>query len=222
MWYPITTDDGRLHIIEESDANLSTVFWRAELSGVKAPRSFLRNGHAVLVKVRYGIDLSWENLLLGWIDGFSVDDDYQRLARWKIDLVSIHGMLAKVGQDTIIAGDRNIAKHGRIVKQDHPLSFPHKEFAAGEPLSAESDTSAKSAIDGDPNTLWIADRLMGGSLSTIMRIGRRVSLPRASTSSRPQVWVQATALSSSRPASGAPTTVSATAFLLPRTVRPAS
>ncbi|MCB9121803.1 MAG: hypothetical protein H6640_18940 [Caldilineaceae bacterium] len=161
MWYPITTDDGRLHIIEESDANLSTVFWRAELSGVKAPRSFLRNGHAVLVKVRYSVTGSWENLLLGWIDGFSVDDDYQRLARWKIDLVSIHGMLAKVGQETIIAGDRNIARHGRIVKQDHPLSFPHKEFASGDALSAESDTSAKSAIDGDENTVWIADRLMG-------------------------------------------------------------
>jgi hypothetical protein len=161
LWQSITTDDGRLHIIEECDENLCTVFWRAELSGVRAPRAFLRNGHAVLVRARTAASGDFENYLLGWIDGFQVEDDYQRLAKWKISVVSLHGMLQKTQQGTLVAGDRNIAKHGRIVAQDHPLAFPHKEFGSGDQLSPESDTSAKSAIDDNISTCWIADRVVG-------------------------------------------------------------
>jgi hypothetical protein len=96
LWAPLDTNDGRLHITEETNQALAAKTWTAELSGVKAPRAFLRRHHAIYVRERPGPEASWNHMLLGWIDEFQIDDDYKRHARWKIRIISIAGMLEKI------------------------------------------------------------------------------------------------------------------------------
>jgi len=161
MWAQLEGDDGKLHIIRETNDTLCATKWSAEISGVAAPRAFLRRHHAVLVRQRESHLLPWEPLLLGWIDEYSVDDDFSKVAKWKVRVVSSAGMLEKMAVPPLRSGELDLCQYGKIIVQDVQLASVHKEWGSGDFVAASPDVSAKAAIDGDENTAWIPERVLG-------------------------------------------------------------
>ena len=161
FWAPLQTNDGKLHITEEMDANLCTNTWSAELSGVLAPRAFMRNNHAVLIRTRPHIAASWSNLLLGWIEEFQIEDDYRRYAKWSLRITSIAGILNRQHCPPIRIGDLDIAQAGKVIKTAQILAHPSKEMNSGDFTAADPDLSGDSLIDGNPETVCIFERTLG-------------------------------------------------------------
>jgi hypothetical protein len=163
FWAPLNTNDGKIHIVEEMDANLCTSAWIAEMSGVLAPRGFIRNDHAVYIKTASSHSGPWTPLLLGWIEEFQIEDDYQKYAKWALRITSIAGILNRQACPPVRIGDMDIARNGRIVKSAQILAHPIKERDSGDYTAAEPDLSAKSTIDGDHDTLCIWEKTLGAS-----------------------------------------------------------
>ena len=76
-------------------------------------------------------------------------------------IISIAGMLEKTPSPPLRSGDLDIAHNGRIAKEDQPLAGIWKEWYNGINLNAIEEAKAKSAIDGKPETAWIAERVVG-------------------------------------------------------------
>jgi len=161
FWAPLSTNDGKLHITEEMDANLCTTTWSAELSGVLAPRAFMRNNHAVLIRTRPGPGVAWANLLLGWIEELQIEDDYRRYAKWSLRITSIAGILNRQHCPPIRIGDLDIAQAGKVIKTAQILAHPSKERESGDFTESDPDLSGDSLIDGDPETVCIFERTLG-------------------------------------------------------------
>lgn len=163
FWAPLNTNDGKIHIVEEMDANLVASTWSAELSGVLAPRGFLRNEHAVYIKTAESSAGPWTSLLLGWIEEFQVEDDSKRIASWAIRINCIAGVLNRQACPPVRIGDLDIARNGRIVQTSQILAHPVKERNSGDYVAAEPDLSGASLIDGDAETLCIWEKTLGPS-----------------------------------------------------------
>ena len=161
LWAQLVGDDGKIHIVRETNDTLCATKWSAEISGVAASRAFLRRHHAVLVRQRESHLLPWTSLLLGWLDEYSVDDDFSQVAKWKIRIVSSAGMLEKMAAPPLRSGDLDLCKYGKIIVQDVQLASVHKEWNSGDFVVASPDVSAKAAIDGDENSAWIPERVLG-------------------------------------------------------------
>ena len=163
FWAPLSTNDGKLHVTEEMDANLCATTWSAELSGVLAPRGFMRNNHAVLIRTRPNTATAWTNLLLGWIEEFQIEDDYRRYAKWSLRITSIAGILSRQNCPPIRIGDLDIARAGKVIKTAQILAHPSKEMNSGDFTASDPDLSGASLIDGDPETVCIFERTLGPS-----------------------------------------------------------
>jgi len=161
FWAPLSTNDGKLHITEEMDANLCAITWSAEMSGVLAPRGFIRNNHAVLIRTRPGVGVAWSNLLLGWIEEFQIEDDYRRYAKWSLRITSIAGILNRQHCPAIRIGDLDIAQAGKVIKTAQILAHPVKEQRSGDFTESDPDLSGASLIDGNDDTLCIFERVLG-------------------------------------------------------------
>ena len=161
LWAQLVGDDGKIHIVRETNDTLCATKWSAEISGIAASRAFLRRHHAVLVRQRESHLLPWTSLLLGWLDEYSVDDDFSKVAKWKIRVVSSAGMLEKMAAPPLRSGDLDLCKYGKIIVQDVQLASVHKEWNSGDFVAASPDVSAKAAIDGDENSSWIPERVLG-------------------------------------------------------------
>ncbi len=161
FWAPLSTNDGRLHITEEMDSNLCAITWSAEMSGVLAPRGFMRNHHAVLIRTRTGPGAPWSNLLLGWIDEFQIKDDYNRYAKWSLRITSIAGILNRQHCPTVRIGDLDLATAGKVVKTAPILAHPSKERKSGDFTESDPDLSGASLIDGNDDTVCIFERVLG-------------------------------------------------------------
>jgi hypothetical protein len=159
QWWPITGDNGRFVLSEQLDDSLCAVTWQAELTGVFAPQAALRQTHLILVQTKAGAG-EWTNFLLGFVRQPRVRDDYRRVAAWQFQIVSLAQVLAGYSSKSIRVGDLDLAKAGGA-QSDTPLARPYKEYASGEYTGAAPDFSGASAIDGDPDTIWIAERYRG-------------------------------------------------------------
>lgn len=194
MWYPVTTNDGRLHFTHKLDSNLVVADWTAYVTGVLAPKAIIRNRHSVLIRTR-NPGGSWANFLLGWIDGYQVEDDYQRLARWRIEIVSIGGMLAKTKALPLRTGTLDVLRAGQVVDQDQALTYHIKEMASGDIVSTNADLTAKAAIDGDDNTPAIFDRVLGSNPESITGTNARITafyINRAPGEEKGFRWIEVT------------------------------
>jgi len=161
VWAPLATNDGKLHITEEMDANLCAITWSAQMSGVLAPRGFLRNHHAVLIRTRTGPGVPWSNLLLGWIEEFQIEDDHKRNATWALRITSIAGILSRQHCPAIRIGDLDIAQAGKVIKTAQILAHPSKERLSGDFTESDPDLTGASLIDGNDDTLCIFERTLG-------------------------------------------------------------
>ena len=59
------------------------------------------------------------------------------------------------------SGELDLCQYGKIIVQDVQLAAIHKEWDSGDFVAASPDVSAKAAIDGDAETAWIPERVLG-------------------------------------------------------------
>ena len=160
FWWPVDTNDGRLHLTEEMDDNLCTVTWRAEIGGVLIPQAAMRNHHLIVVQTRTSIGALYTNFLVGWLDQIRVNDDAKRYSEWSARIISSAEMLRRQQVNGLQVGDLDMAKKGNA-QGSTPLGSPYKERNVGDYVAANPSFDAGSTIDDDEGTLWIAERYMG-------------------------------------------------------------
>ena len=150
---------------EEMDPALASSVWVAELSGVLAPRALIRTNHALYIRTSDAshdhYEHDWTPFMLGWIDQFEIQEDYQHLATWKLRITSIAGILNRLRCPTVRIGDLDLATSGRVIKSATILAHPCKERDSGDYIAANPDLTAKSLIDGKEDTLCIFERTFG-------------------------------------------------------------
>ncbi len=165
QWWEIAGDNGRLVLSELLDDNLSAITWSAELSGLLAPQAALRRNHLIVVQAKAGAG-AWTNLLIGFIRQPRIRDDGRRLAAWQFQIGCLAAVVDGYRNRSIRVGELDLAK-AASASSDQPLAMAHKEYGSGEFTAAEPDFAAGSAIDGDPETLWIAERYRGPAPSLV-------------------------------------------------------
>jgi hypothetical protein len=168
VWYPLSANDGRLHVVEELlDGGLTTSGWSAELSGIDAPQIVFRQDHVVIVQTRESPvtghpSAVWRNWLVGFLDASSLRDDATLVRSWTARLMSSIHLLGKFESRSVRVGDWDLVVHGELSSSTPlPTQAAHKESTRNDFTAAEPDLSAQSAGDGDEGTLWIADEMVG-------------------------------------------------------------
>lgn len=155
-WWPLTVNDGTLHISESLDESLGVTTWIASLKGALFPTAALRNGHIALVQTRSTTSGSWATALVGFLDTPSVEDEASREARWNVNIVSIASILEKTRVDGVRVGELNVSPLGSA-SASSTLAIVFDERHNGEYTAALPDLSAQAAIDNTLNTLWIGE-----------------------------------------------------------------
>lgn len=172
QFYPLTEDaddtleptaSGEIHVTKRLEKAGAVEDWSAVITGYNLPRHAIRNHHMVVVERRlYGQDGpdSWQVWLVGWLQSPNGQDTAQRAASWSAEIVSISQMLNRYEIAGIDVGPRDIAKDGSA-SASTPLSFAYKERTSGDYTAADPDFDARSVLDRDRSTLWIADQYVG-------------------------------------------------------------
>lgn len=160
QWWELDSNDGRLRIIEDSDEELCSVRWYADIAGVVFPQAALRNNHIVIVQTRATLSASWVNRIVGFVDSLRSQDDYTRTARWNVRIVASDAFVSASEARGVRVGELDIAPQGSATSSP-PLAAAHKEDHNGDYTSLRDTFGADKAIDGDPNTMWISEMMVG-------------------------------------------------------------
>lgn len=160
QWWPIDDDNGTLRITEELSETLCAITWTAQIEGIKASPPPLRPDHVVVVQESSDAGATWTTLLVGFTRNPTIRDDYRRRREWTLEIVSVAQILAGQQAPGVRIGAFNLAKYGSA-STDTVLADPRKESLSGEYTASNPDLTGASAIDGDPRTLWFAERFVG-------------------------------------------------------------
>ena len=159
FFYPVTSNDGRLSIVDEIDDTMSAITWRGSISGVLAPQHVLRNGHVVVVTLSQNGG-AYTIALVGFVDNPQMTDDHEGIAEWSFNVVSSAALVAEVEASGVRVGDADLADAGSASASTE-LVLPFDERYNGDFTAASPDLGAGSAIDNDLKTLWIAEKFTG-------------------------------------------------------------
>ena len=162
LFWPITTDDGTLTLVERLDDTQGVINWTATISGVLWPAAALRHAHLVAIEYRQSETSDWEWFCLGWVDAPRVRDNERKTADWTINILSSLDMIAQTVVDGVRCGEFNIAHFGRA-SGDTVLAQAMQERGSGDFLAAAPDLSHGSAVDEDDETLWIGERFLASA-----------------------------------------------------------
>ena len=162
LFWPLDTNTGQLTISRATDENLSAETWTAQIAGVAIPPAAVRNEHLIAITYRTDPAASYSLLLLGWIQAPRTKDDYQRRGEWSIQIVSAATLTGGAVLDGIRAGALDIAEGGGA-SADTDLADSRKEAGSGDYVAADPGLTPGNATDGDANTLWIGERVIGTS-----------------------------------------------------------
>lgn len=163
QWWELTGDNGRFAFSEQLNDSLSAITWTGELAGVLGPQAALRQTHLIVIQTKAGAG-AWATAFIGFMRQPRLQDDYHRAAQWQFQVVSIAQVLDGYSAKSIRVGDLDLAK-ASSAQSDTPLARAWKEYASSEFTNADPDLSGAAAIDGDPDTLWIAERFRGAAPS---------------------------------------------------------
>jgi len=159
QWYPGTTNDGVLSATDECDDTVTTITYRATVSGVRAPQHVLRNGHVVVITTSTDGG-AYTIALLGFVDSPTITDDMYNNAEWTLNIISAAGLAAEIEANGVRVGDADLADAGNA-SSSQELVLAFDERASGDYTAAAPDFSAASAVDNDLSTLWIAEHYTG-------------------------------------------------------------
>ena len=97
LWAQLAGDDGKIHIVRETNDTLCATKWSAEISGVAASRAFLRRHHAVLVRQRESHLLPWTRCCWAGSTSIASTTTFRRWRKWKLRVVSSAGHAGEDG-----------------------------------------------------------------------------------------------------------------------------
>lgn len=162
QFYPVTTNNGELTLTEECDETISTISWRASISGVLAPQHVLRNGHIVVVTTSTNGG-SYTVELVGFVDSPTITDDSRSASEWQLNIVSSAQLVGEVEAVGVRVGDTDLADAGSATGVTE-LVLPFDERYNGDYSAAAPDLSPASAIDDDLTTLYLTERFVGADI----------------------------------------------------------
>lgn len=162
LFWPLETNNGQLTISRSTDANLSAETWTATISGVAIPPAAVRNEHLIAITYRTNPAASYALLLVGWIQAPRTKDDYQQRGEWSIQIVPAATLVGASVIDGIRAGAIDLARSGSA-SADTDLADSRKEAGSGDYVAADPGLTPSNVTDGDDNTLWIGERVIGTS-----------------------------------------------------------
>lgn len=164
FWWQIEADAGSYTLTEIFSGNLSGIGIQGSMSGDLMPRRSLRNNHLVLIQNRF-TDSSytwgdWHNALVCWIIEPKVNDTYDRRASWDITLGGINEILGQLQVSPLRVGDLDLALMGNATAS-RQLGKQYKELHSGEFLNSNANLAPKSAVDDDPETVYMSEIMIG-------------------------------------------------------------
>lgn len=166
LWYEIPENNGQLSLLSEMDGNLATIQWGADIGGgVKIPQIAIKNNHLIIVQKASAPGGTFSNWIVGWLQSpnFSETSAYRR--QWSAKIVSSAQMIAQQTISGVRVSDLNIARDGSPSGQSTLAAF-YKERYSGDYVAAEPDLSPAATNDGSASTTWIAEHVVGATLST--------------------------------------------------------
>lgn len=160
FWYPVQTDAGVLSFNEQLTPDFSARYWSFEVRGFVLPPTLLRNDYMVAVCYRQAASGAWKYHSLGISDSVRIRDDFERKGEWTLHVDSIHGRCENTMIHGVHIGDLDVARNGQA-QSSAPLGSAFKDLKSGDFKAAQPDFSADSVVDGDPDTLFISDYMVG-------------------------------------------------------------
>lgn len=160
FWYLIHHDDGTLRFSRTYDSTLTAVTMEGQIRGYLARHWLLRNNHLIAIQIRNSPTADWTLELLGVIDAPNWRDDSNRQSQWSIKIRSMEAPWSAQKVKGVRIGKLDIAKDSEA-SSTTPLILASDEADSGDYVSSAPEFGADKAVDGDKNTLWIADRFVG-------------------------------------------------------------
>lgn len=160
FFWKLDTMAGEFSFIEEMDDEECIIDWSAEAHGWLFPQAALRDGHVFIYQYRTDVTAPFLTELVGFIDARNSEHDYKHADAWTVKIVSSAGMINRYRSRGLRRGDYNIAR-GATVQATDPLAAAWKERASGDYQAAEPTFDPSNTVDGETETLWIADAYYG-------------------------------------------------------------
>lgn len=159
LWWELTAVTSVL-INKELNDDLTMTTWDASIEGVLFPQAPLRNYHLCIVQRRETSTSTWTNYAVGWLESPQVSDDFSKHRPWKARIVSVSVVAGRVDSDGVQAGSFDIARQANITASS-VLATARKDRHNGDFVAAEPSFEPDAAVDGEMDTLWIAERFIG-------------------------------------------------------------
>lgn len=160
QWMPVETDNGTLRIVRDLNDELCATTWYAELAGVAFPQRCLRNEHVVIVQTATAYAGPYTNALVGWLDSPAVADTGDRRGEWRVRIMCIAEMVGYTQARGVRVGAWDVAREASA-SSSPTIPGAWKELGATGFDGTLRTFDASNAIDGNPNTFWISDQMVG-------------------------------------------------------------
>lgn len=162
QWWPIEGDDGKIHLTRRmADRDeFEASSWEIELSGVNVPRFALKNTHICVIESRVSYADAWTIFAVGWVLGPEYSDTAEMLGEWRVKVASLAGVLQQARVAGVRVGAVDASRTGSAIGRKE-IPYPFKERHSGDYVAGEPTFEPKNVIDGDPQTLWIAEKFHG-------------------------------------------------------------
>lgn len=159
QWWPITSNDGRIHLTKKMNEEFSALTWEMELSGVNIPRFALKNEHIIVIERRVDAG-SWVVHAVGWLSNPELTDDSKRHGEWKVTVRSLAGVLGNTMLRGLRVGPLDVAKVASA-KTNSQLAMAWKERQSNDFIESDPSFDPENVLDADEGTLWISERVLG-------------------------------------------------------------
>jgi hypothetical protein len=160
QWWPLTMNDGRIHLVRKMNDELSALTWEMEISGVMIPRFALKNEHIIVIESKTDGDGAWTVYAVGWLTQPEMIDDSSYTGEWKARVKSIAGVLNSTMLRGVRVGRLDVAKVASA-KTNSQLTMAWKERHSGDFIEADPVFEPENVMDSDTGTLWISERVVG-------------------------------------------------------------
>lgn len=153
-----------LEVSVELGDRMATSTFEGTITGVNAPRSLLRPRACIVVETASTPGGTYTVALVGWIRQARIEDDAKGRESFTVKFSGSNYILGQEYAKTTRIGPLNAAQ-GAESFGDSQLRAHWKDRWATDDEEAEPDLGPSKSVDGDTNTGWVADRMVGPSRS---------------------------------------------------------
>lgn len=174
VFYELVDNDGIFKFSTSMDDQLATVTWEGQAQGLKARHWAIRNNHIVVVQCRNAEGTAWINKACGIIVNPTFRDKgdetvQSRTSQWQFKIFGRSHLVAKQKIRGVRVGMRDLA-YSSSASGAPGLGLAFDERASGDYKAADPDFGPSSAVDGDADTLWLAERFVGTPINYLAEL----------------------------------------------------